>query len=165
LIDTKRSAAFGRKRMSFFGAAQPVIVGRGEGAHLDVLGEAITLLVSGEQTNGAFAVLTGTSPPGGGTPLHQHQDEDEALYVLEGEYDIQCGAQTVRAGPGAFVFAPRDIPHKLTNVSAGPSSHLGIVSPAGFERFFEEISQLPRPPAVEQITQIAVRYRLAILGP
>jgi quercetin dioxygenase-like cupin family protein len=151
--------------MSFFGAAHPVVLGRGEGAHLDVLGETITLLVSGKQTNGAFTVLTGTSPPGGGTPLHTHRDEDEALYVLDGEYDIQCGDRTVRAGPGSFVFAPRDIPHKLTNVSAGPSTHLGIVSPAGFERFFEEISQLPRPPAVEQITEIAARYRLSILAP
>ncbi len=151
--------------MSFFGAAHPVVLGRGEGTHLDVLGETITLLVSGKQTNGAFTVLTGTSPPGGGTPLHTHRDEDEALYVLDGEYDIQCGDRTVRAGPGSFVFAPRDIPHKLTNVSAGPSTHLGIVSPAGFERFFEEISQLPRPPAVEQITEIAARYRLSILAP
>jgi quercetin dioxygenase-like cupin family protein len=151
--------------MSFFGATQPVVLSRGEGTHLDVLGETIRLLVSGQQTNGAFTVLSGTSPPGGGTPLHKHHNEDEALYVLEGEYAIQCGAQTVRAGPGSFVFAPREIPHKLTNVSTGPSTHLGIVSPAGFEGFFEEISQLPPPPAVEKIKAIAAKYRLEILAP
>jgi quercetin dioxygenase-like cupin family protein len=151
--------------MSFFGSTQPVVLSRGEGTHLDVLGETITLLVSGQQTNGAFTVLSGTSPPGGGTPLHQHHNEDEALYVLEGEYAIQCGARTVRAGPGSFVFAPRDVPHKLTNMSTGPSTHLGIISPAGFERFFQEISQLPRPPAVEQIVAIAAKYRLDILAP
>jgi quercetin dioxygenase-like cupin family protein len=151
--------------MSFFGATQPVVLNRGEGTHLDVLGNAITLLVSGKQTNGAFTVLSGTSPPGGGTPLHTHHNEDEALYVLEGEYAIQCGAQIVRAGPGSFVFAPRDIPHKLTNVSTGPSTHLGIVSPAGFEGFLEEISQLPPPPAVEKIVEIAAKYGLEILAP
>ena len=112
--------------MSFFRANQPVVLAPGEGAHLDVLGDLITLLVSGKQTNGAFTVLSETSPPGGGTPLHTHHKEDEALYVLEGEYEIQCGDQTVRAGPGSFVFAPREIPHKLTNVSTGPSTVLGI---------------------------------------
>ena len=58
--------------------------------------------------------------------MHTHHKEDEALYVLEGEYEIQCGDQTVRAKPGSFVFAPRDIPHNLTNVSTGPSTVLGI---------------------------------------
>jgi quercetin dioxygenase-like cupin family protein len=151
--------------MSFFGATQPVVLSRGEGTHLDVLGETITLLVSGQQTNSAFAVLSGTSPPGGGTPLHKHHNEDEALYVLEGEYVIQCGDRTVRAGPGSFVFAPREVPHKLTNVSAGPSTHLGIISPAGFEGFFEEMSRLPRPSAVEQVLELALKYRLELLAP
>jgi uncharacterized cupin superfamily protein len=36
--------------------------------------------------------------------LHTHHKEDEALYVLEGEYEIPCGDQTVRAKPGSFVF-------------------------------------------------------------
>ena len=151
--------------MSFFRANQPVVLGPGEGTHLDVLGDLITLLISGNQTNGAFTVLSETSPPDGGTPLHTHHNEDEALYVLQGEYEIQCGEQTVRAGAGAFVFAPRDIPHKLTNVSSGPSTVLGIVSPAGFEGFWEEVSQLPPPPDIDQILAIAKKYRLEIHTP
>jgi len=151
--------------MSFFRANQPVVLGPGEGTHLDVLGDLITLLVSGNQTNGAFTVLSETSPPGGGTPLHTHHNEDEALYVLQGEYEIQCGEQTVRAGAGAFVFAPREIPHRLTNVSSGPSTVLGIVSPAGFEGFWEEVSQLPPPPDIDQILAIAKKYRLEIHTP
>jgi hypothetical protein len=63
--------------MSFFRANQPVVLAPGEGSHLDVLGDLITLLVSGEPTNGAFTVLSETSPPGGGTPLHTHYKEAE----------------------------------------------------------------------------------------
>ena len=151
--------------MSFFGTNQPIILSSGEGTHLDVLGELITLLVSGKQTNGVFTVLSETSPPGGGTPLHTHHKEDEALYVLEGEYEIQCGDQMVRAGPGSFVFAPREIPHRLTNVSAGPSKVLGVVSPAGFEGFWEEVSQLAPPPDIEKIMAIAKKYELEIHVP
>jgi quercetin dioxygenase-like cupin family protein len=150
---------------SFFRANQPVVLGLGEGTHLDVLGDLITLLVSGKQTNGAFTVLSETSPPGGGTPLHTHHKEDEALYVLEGEYEIQYGNQKVRAGPGSFVCAPREIPHKLTNVSTGPSTVLGIVSPAGFEGFWEEVSQLAPPPDIDKIMAIAQKYELEIHAP
>jgi quercetin dioxygenase-like cupin family protein len=151
--------------MSFFRANQPVVLAPGEGTHLNVLGDLIALLVSGKQTNDAFTVLSETSPPGGGTPLHTHHKEDEALYVLEGEYEIQCGDQTVRAGPKSFVFAPREIPHKLTNVSTGPSTVLGIVSPAGFEGFWEEVSQLPSPPDIDKIMAIAKTYGLEIHAP
>lgn len=148
--------------MSFFSANQPVLLRPGEGTHLDVLGDVITLLISGRQTNGAFTVLSETSPPGGGTPLHTHHNEDEALYVLKGEYEIRCGDRTFRAGPGSFVFAPRDMPHKVTNVSAGPSTLLGIVSPAGFEGFWEEISRIPPPPDMDKVLAIAAKYKLEI---
>ncbi len=151
--------------MSFFRANQAVVLEPGEGRHLDVVGDLITLLVSGKETNGAFTVLSETSPPGGGTPLHTHHKEDEALYVLKGEYEIQCGDQTVRARPGSFVFAPREIPHKLTNVSSGPSTVLGIVSPAGFEGFWEEVSQLPLPPNMDAVLAIAKKYQLEIHAP
>jgi len=148
--------------MSFFRANQPFVLSPGEGTHLDVLGGVITLLVSGKQTSGAFTVLSATHPPGGGTPLHTHHREDEALYILEGEYEIQCGDKTVRAGAGSFIFAPRDVAHKLTNVSTGPSTVLGVVSPAGFEGFWEEISQLAAPPDIEKILAIAKKYELEI---
>lgn len=85
-----------------------------------------------------------------------------ALYVLEGEYEIQCGDETVRARPGSFVFAPRKIPHRLANVSGRPSTVLGIVSPAGFEGFWEEVSRLPPPTDVVHIMAIARKYELEI---
>ena len=43
--------------------------------------------------------------------------------------------QGSRRGGIVCFRAQREIPHKLTNVSAGPSTVLGIVSPAGFEGF------------------------------
>ena len=150
--------------MSFFRSPQQIVLAPNEGLHLNVLGELITLLITGDQTAGAFSVLTETSPPGSGTPLHTHRSEDEALFILDGEYEITCGSEIVRAGPRSFVFAPRQVPHRLKNVSAGTSKLLGIVSPAGFEGFWQEISQLREGSAMEEILAIAAKYRLEILG-
>jgi quercetin dioxygenase-like cupin family protein len=151
--------------MSDFRFVEPAVVGSGGATRLDVFGEIVMLLVSGKETNGAFSVLTERSPPGGGTPLHTHRNEDEALYVLEGEYDIRRGAETVRAGPGSFVFAARGVPHGFTNVSSSSGTILAVVSPAGFEGFFEEVSALRAPAAVEKIMGIAAKYGLEIHAP
>jgi hypothetical protein len=39
---------------------------------------------------------------------------------------------------------------------------LGIVSPAGFEAFWEEINELPPPPDPVEVMEIAKKYRLEI---
>jgi mannose-6-phosphate isomerase-like protein (cupin superfamily) len=148
--------------MSIFRPTEPVVVSPGEGTHLDVLGEVITMLVSGKETNGAFTVLAERTRPGGGTPLHTHHNEDEALYVLEGEYDVRCGDKTVRAGPGSFVFAPREIPHKFTNAGTTAAAILVVVSPAGLENFFEEVNALPPPPDIQAVGSLATKYKLEI---
>lgn len=152
--------------MSFFNTGKvPLTFRPEEGQVLNVLGELITVKLSGEQTNGEYAILHEISPPQGGPPLHIHHREDEAFYVLEGEYEVICGEETVRAVPGSFLFAPRDIPHTFRNISAGPSKVLVIVSPAGLEKFFEELSQLPQdgPPDIEKVIEIARRYEIEFI--
>jgi len=130
-------------------------------------GQRSTVKVRGEDTGGAYTVLQVASPPAGGPPLHCHHREDEALYVLEGEYEVQCGDRTVRATAGAFIFAPRGIPHAFRNVSAGPSQILIIASPAGIEKFFEDVSALAQggPPDIATVQAIAARYDIDLMLP
>ena len=77
--------------MSFFSAGEtvPRVLGPDEGTVLEVLGELITIKAAGQDTGGAYTVIQEASPPQGGPPLHLHHWEDEAFYVLEGEYEIQ----------------------------------------------------------------------------
>src|SRR5438477_381320 len=94
---TQQASAAPARATGSTGFHGPVVLGPTDGTHLNVLGEQLTLLVSGDQTNGAFTEFSATSPQGGGTPLHTHHNEDDAFYVVEGVFEIQCGDHKVRA--------------------------------------------------------------------
>ncbi len=148
-------------------ASNPKVVPPGAGKSLSVLGDVVTSLVVGADTGGAYAVQQQVSQPGGGPPLHRHSWEDEGFFVLEGEYEFRVGDQTVRAAPGTFVFGPRGIPHTFKCVGTRPGKVQVIISPPGFERFFEELDVLAKegPPDMGQVIALAGKYGVEVLGP
>ena len=72
-------------------------------------------------------------------PLHRHNREDEYSYVLEGRMGALLGDEVVYAETGDFVFKPRKQWHTFWNAGDEPARILEIISPAGFEKFFEEV--------------------------
>src|SRR5215472_16639474 len=79
-----------------------------------------------------------TSPP-----LHIHHREDESFWVLEGQVRFRCGDEDIDAGPGSFVFLPRDVPHTFV-VEGDEGAHLlTLLTPGGFERYFVEAGRPP----------------------
>src|SRR5215213_5844713 len=99
--------------------AQPYALAREEGQALWFMGIPTRLLATAEQTGGAFGLIEHVIIPAGedsASPWHVHHAEDEAFYVVEGQMTFLCGEQKVEAGPGTFVYGPREIP---------PESHAG----------------------------------------
>ena len=143
----------------------PKAVQAGQGRSLPVLGEKITLKAIGEDTGGGLAIVEISTPPQVGPPLHVHHREDEGLYVLEGMYEIRAGGRMIPAPPGTCVFLPRDVPHTYTNVGYRTGRLLVTITPAGFERFFEELSQLAPGVSPDRATLDSVgrKYGLEIL--
>jgi hypothetical protein len=45
-----------------------------------------------------------------------------------------------RAGPGAVMFEPRDVPFNWRNAGPGPLRYFALYMPAGFEQFFRDAS-------------------------
>jgi quercetin dioxygenase-like cupin family protein len=142
-----------------------------DGTHLWFLGTRMAVKAGGAQTGGAFTFLEWTAPAGFGPPLHRHDREDEAFYLIDGIIEVTCGDKQWTVGPGGFVLLPRGIPHSFV-VSAGPVRGLQITTPAGFERFIDELGTpaqgpgLP-PPAEQDIPRLietAARYGQEILA-
>jgi quercetin dioxygenase-like cupin family protein len=108
----------------------------------------IRFVAGAESTAGAFSVVESIEPPGSGAPLHVHHAEAEAFYVLEGTLELTCGADTVTATAGDFVYTPPDVPHKYVVVGDETARVLLLFSRPGFESFFAEGgTRVDAPPA------------------
>ncbi len=99
-----------------------------------------TVLLRSADSGGHIALVENTVPAGWeGPPLHHH-DFDEAFYVLDGELTFARGDERLTAGPGALLFAPRGVPHTLAALSGAGARYLLVITPAGFERYFDLIA-------------------------
>jgi quercetin dioxygenase-like cupin family protein len=138
-----------------------------------VMGEMVTCKITSDQTSGAYSLFEITTQPGDGPPPHVQHWEDEAFYVLEGEYEFLDGDRAIRAGVGSLIYVPSGNLHTHKNVGEKPGRMLVSQTPGGaHERFFEELavnSAAPcaskDSPAIEIIESIATKYGIEILYP
>lgn len=126
------------------------------------------ILAGAESTDGSFSICEATEPPGSAAPLHVHHAEAEAFYVLEGEIELTCGEETLSAGAGDFVYAPKGVPHKYAVIGHQPARVLLLFSRSGFESFFLEggtpIEEPPAgPPDPEEFQRLVRKYDLELL--
>jgi quercetin dioxygenase-like cupin family protein len=100
-------------------------------------GRDFRVLLSPSKQNTKIAMGTADVYPGQSTPLHTHDTEEEAWYVLSGHGVVVLDDEIVTVAPGVVVVAPPGVPHQLVNGSE--VSHfkcLVIFSPAGPEEAF-----------------------------
>ena len=87
------------------------------------------VLATSESTAGAYSMVHHTAPSGHATPYHLHHEEDEAFYVLGGEFTFICDGKKTILGPGGYVFLPRGIPHGIRCTGSTPSTMLILAMP------------------------------------
>jgi len=129
----------------------------------------VRFIASSEDTNGAWAVVELTEMPGYKTTWHQHNDLEEAYYVLEGVWTVKIAEKTYEFPAGSYVLIPRGTPHGQGNFTKNPVRLLLTVTPGGFERFFKDRVELfktmkpDNPEFPKKLAELRGRYT-QILG-
>ena len=118
------------------------------GEHIKLGGEPLDCKLSSQDTDGALCVFEFTS----GWPRHRHRDQDEWIYVIEGEFAFEVGAEKFRLNAGESVFIPRQVPHIWGPVGSAPGKVINVYQPASrIEEFFRELSNLQDVPTREDV--------------
>jgi quercetin dioxygenase-like cupin family protein len=122
-------------------AAVSIVRADGEGERLRFWGGGVmTMKATAEETGGAFLLFEDLMAQGKTTPLHLHENEDEALYVLEGELLVYLDGNEYPVGPRGVAIAPRGVPHAFL-VTSRTARVLTLQTPGSAEAFYRGASE------------------------
>jgi oxalate decarboxylase/phosphoglucose isomerase-like protein (cupin superfamily) len=100
--------------------------------------------------------------------MHIHEAEDELTYVLEGELEFALEGRSERASAGSFFLVPKGTPHTLSNPGPGAARILVLLTPPGFEGYWEEASRLLEAsvgePDPERMRALQEKYNMDARG-
>jgi mannose-6-phosphate isomerase-like protein (cupin superfamily) len=129
----------------------------------DLGGIGARFIMNGEIAENRFSLIEHPIVPRGlAAPMHLHTREDEYSFVLEGTWGFKLGDEVVHAGPGDLVYKPRNVWHTFWNASDQPARLLEIISPAGFEYFFEKLAKVLEsdPDDIDAVVALNAQYGL-----
>ena len=144
----------------------------GQGEAFWFVGALLQRKAGGAETDGKFALLDQTMPPGYAVPRHIHIHEDEAWYLLEGSMTFYVGERVIDVNEHGWVFAPRKVVHTF-KVGASGARALTFTFPSSFADFVAEMGEpapeltVPQPAPVDEnrLAEVALRYGIEIVGP
>ncbi len=133
-------------------------------------GDPVDCKLSSQDTAGAMCIFEMTA--NAGWPQHLHYDQDEWIYVVEGEIEVRIDEKQFSVGPGESVFIPRKVSHLWCNITDKPGKVINVYQPAGkMEEFFRALGKFDGNPAfhealsVQEMHQFFATYGLELLGP
>jgi quercetin dioxygenase-like cupin family protein len=153
------------------------IAGPNDGLCLAWAGGNYRIVISGEQTGGAYAVIDMVVPPDNGPNPHAHAGFQESFHILEGEIEFKTEKGAYTAVTGTFVNIPLGgIVHCFKNKTDKMARLWCVVVPAGLDGFFTELGKpveqgimLPMPPPspedIVRIKAIAEKYGQVLYPP
>jgi quercetin dioxygenase-like cupin family protein len=148
--------------------AEAIVRRRGERRAGDAPAGRVACTARGVETAGAATFFQTVAPPGVGPPHHLHVNEDEFIYVLEGQLRVRLVEAMHEAPAGTFVFIPKGLPHTWQATGAVDAQFAFGFAPAapGMERFFERSAELqPETRLVEAFERFAADAGMQVVGP
>lgn len=154
-------------------SAVPIIRQDGEGELMWFAGGGTyTWKATAAETGGAFILLEDRMERGKTTPFHLHPNEDEAIYVLEGEILVHIEGEEHRVRQGGLFVAPRGVPHAFM-VTSETAHVLALQTPGTGEAFYRDAGEpvgsaadASRPADWARLRQVAEQSEsIQLLGP
>ena len=147
-------------------AIAPKIVGPQDGKAGFLGSIGVRFMIDGAEAGDRFSLVEHPMGPRAlAAPLHRHTREDEYSYVVRGRMGALLGDDVVYAEPGDLVHKPRNQWHTFWNAGDEPCYILELISPAGFEDFFKELSDMGgvANATPEVLTELNERYGLEMI--
>ncbi|HUQ43083.1 MAG TPA: cupin domain-containing protein [Candidatus Limnocylindria bacterium] len=148
------------------GTARAIVLRPGQGRPIDLGNFVMSLKATGDDTDGAFALLEAAEPAGFGPPMHIHHDCAEAFFVLDGLYRIFVEDEEFECLAGSFIYIPSGLRHGF-RVGPLPSRKLNLYTPAAMVPYFEQLSAAITSDSAtdERLEEIARAASMEIVGP
>ena len=143
-------------------AAKPIVVTPESYAPaLNIVGEHVTVLASGEAT-GSYELFLQRGPEGSGPPPHSHP-WDEAFYVTGGQIDFGIDGESMTALPGTLVHLPAGTVHWF-RFGPGGGEMFSLTSQIGASKMFTDFAReiAPVDPDLGQLAAVGARYGLKV---
>jgi quercetin dioxygenase-like cupin family protein len=141
-------------------AAKPFIVTPKDYAPaLNIVGEHVTVLASGEATEG-YEIFLQRGPEGSGPPPHSHP-WDESFFVVRGQIDFGIGAESKTALPGTLVHLPAGTVH-WSRFGKDGGEMISMTSRLGASKMFTDLAREVAPvnPDLKQLAEVGARHGL-----
>jgi quercetin dioxygenase-like cupin family protein len=128
---------------------------------LNIVGEHVTVLASGEATEG-YEVFLQRGPEGSGPPPHSHP-WDESFYVVNGRIDFGIGDESTTATPGTLVHLPAGTVHWF-RFGTGGGEMISMTSRLGASKLFTDIARelAPVDPDLGTFAEVGARHGLKL---
>jgi quercetin dioxygenase-like cupin family protein len=106
-------------------------------------GRRFTLHLAGDTTGGAVGIAEIEWSPNGVTPFLTHQLENQAYYVVDGEFEvILADGEDLVAGPSELIWLPRGVKHAIRCGPEGARVVLCYFPGSRIDQMFRQVAQL-----------------------
>jgi quercetin dioxygenase-like cupin family protein len=128
---------------------------------LNIVGEHVTVLASGEATGG-YEIFFQRGSEGSGPPPHSHP-WDESFFVTKGQIDFGIGAESTTALPGTLVHLPAGTVHWF-RFGEGGGEMVSMTSRLGASELFADMAREVSPvhPNLAQLAEVGARHGLKV---
>lgn len=160
--------------MTIPSSTRPYHLAADDGPGLWHLGALLTFKATSDATHGQLWVQEAVGARGYASPVHRHTREDESFYVIDGEISFYVGDNVIRAEPGSFLWAPREVPHAFC-VESENARFLAFSTGSTLDRFFfatgepADTRTLPAPPAaapdIDALIRSLTEFGVEMVGP